>query len=317
MAARAKRAEKNEGANPAEGSWPPAGSPLGNDAILALAARLKRLNAPFALATVVRTEGATSAKAGAKAIVGADGAIEGWIGGGCTQPAVLSAAKAALADGRARLIGLRPEEEGEAGGEGPTMGCRSGGSVEVFVEPMLPRPALYLLGASPAGQVLAGLARLVGFSVTAAVQKSDLGAYAEAERVIEGFDLGEAAPGVIVVATQGKGDRQALEAALRADVGAIAFISSRRKAEALKQDLVARGHDRARVAAIRAPAGLDLGAASPEEVAVAILAEIVRDRRRGLDAASPESAAGEAAGVTTQVLPPVAGHCRGARSEEP
>ena len=286
----------------------------GTDAILDLAAGLRRGNEPFALATVVRTEGATSAKAGAKAIVRADGAIEGWIGGGCTQPAVLRAARGALKDGKARLIRITAELDDDGGAETVTMGCSSGGRLDVFVEPMLPRPALYVLGASRAGQALAGLARRVGFAVTAAVLKSDLETFAEADRVVEGFDLGETA-GFVVVATQGKGDRQALEAALASGAEYIAFIASRRKAATLRDELASRGHDPARLAAIRAPAGLDIGAATPEEVAVAILAELVRERRRGLAATASDDGAGDEPGVTTEVVAPMAAGCCGGGDE--
>ncbi len=286
----------------------------GGDAILDLAAGLRRGNEPFALATVVRTEGATSAKAGAKAIVRADGAIEGWIGGGCTQPAVLRAARGALKDGKARLIRITAELDDDGGAETVTMGCSSGGRLDVFVEPMLPRPALYVLGASRAGQALAGLARRVGFAVTAAVLKSDLETFAEADRVVEGFDLGETA-GFVVVATQGRGDRQALEAALASGAEYIAFIASRRKAATLSEELASRGHDPARLAAIRAPAGLDIGAATPEEVAVAILAELVRERRRGLAATASDDGAGDEPGVTTEVVAAMAAGCCGGGDE--
>ena len=289
-------------------------------AVLDLAARLKRDNEPFALATVVRSEGATSAKAGAKAIVRADGEIEGWVGGGCSQPAVRGAARKALRDGKSRLIRIRPTDDDD-GGEGVetlTMACHSGGSLEIFVEPVLPRPALFVLGASAAGQALAALAGRVGFAVTAAAPKGDVAAFGEVERVVEGFDLGGVATSAsdfVVVATQGKGDRQALEAALATGAGYIAFISSRRKASALKEELKARGHDFARLDAIHAPAGLDIGAVTPAEVALAILADVVRERRRGLAATAARDGAGQAAGVTTEVVAPLAAGCCGTEPE--
>ncbi len=279
-------------------------------AVLDLAARLKHDNEPFALATVVRSEGATSAKAGAKAIVRVDGEIEGWVGGGCSQPAVRGAAKKALRDGKSRLIRIRPtgDDDGGEGVETLTMACQSGGSLEIFVEPMLPRPALFVLGASAAGQALAALAGRVGFAVTAAAPKGDVAAFAGVERVIEGFDLGDAASAAfVVVATQGKGDRRALEAALATGARYIAFISSRRKASALKEELKAAGHDFARLDAIHAPAGLDIGAVTPAEVALAILADVVRERRRGLAATAARD--GEASGVTTVVVAPRAAGC--------
>ena len=298
------------------------GSSTESGALLARAAELRRNGEPFAMATVVRSEGATSAKAGAKAVVTADGAVEGWIGGGCAQPAVRGAARQALSDGKARFIRIRPSENenlGE-GGDAPGMSCPSGGSLDVFVEPILPRPALFVLGASRAGQALAGLARRVGFAVTAAALKGDARAYGEVDRVIEGFGLGELVgekTGYIVVATQGKGDRQALEAALETGAGYIAFISSRRKAAVLKEELAARGHDRGRIEAIRAPAGLDIGAVTPEEVALAILADIVRERRLKLETAAAGNAGEQEPGVSTEVVAPVAAACCGVEPESP
>jgi xanthine dehydrogenase accessory factor len=253
------------------------------DRIEQLAAHHKDANRPFAMATVVRTEDMTSAKAGAKALIDGKGDIEGWVGGGCTQPAVRKAALQAIDDGRARLIRIRPGEveSNAAGIEEYQAHCHSGGTLDIFIEPVLPRPSLMVLGASPVGQILARLSHEVGYTVAAACRAEDAPLYACADRIIEGFELGDAiGPGsVIVVATQGRGDKNALQAALATDAGYVAFVASRRKAAKIKQELLESGCDAARVNAIRAPAGLDITAVTPEEVAVSILGEMIQFRR--------------------------------------
>ena len=256
------------------------------DRIEQLARRLKDANRPFVIATVVRTDDVTSAKAGAKALIDGQGDIEGWVGGGCAQPTVRKTALQAIDDGRARLIRVRPAEvkNSDASVEEYEAHCHSGGTLDIFIEPVLPRPWLLVLGASPVGQVLARLAREVGYSVAAACRAEDASLYPGVDRLVEGFELGDAAePGsVVVVATQGRGDRSALEAALATDAGYIAFIASRRKAAKIKQELVESGCNASRVNSIRAPAGLDITAVTPEEVAVSILGEMIQFRRASL-----------------------------------
>ncbi len=181
-------------------------------------ARMKGDGRPFALATVVRTEDATAAKAGAKAVVRSDGSVIGWVGGGCTLGAVRKAAAEALADGRARLIRVWPKERldeapGPPGVELHKSSCPSGGTVEVFVEPILPRPSLIVMGASPTARALGDLGRRSGFAVTLAALAEDQAGLAEADFRIDGFDLTRvprAESSFVVVATQGKCDREAL-----------------------------------------------------------------------------------------------------------
>lgn len=284
-------------------------------------ARLKGAGQAFALATVVRTEDLTSAKPGAKALIRGDGSLQGWVGGGCTLGAVKRAAAAALGDGRARLIRVRPKalleaERAEAGVELHGSACPSGGTVELFVEPILPRPMLFVIGASPVGRALAALAKGSGFALTFLAPAEDQDLVAEADRRVEGFDLAGGAglgDGAVVVATQGKGDREALAAALASGAPYVAFVGSRRKAETLKAAMRERGLPEDRVEALHAPAGLDIGAATPQEIALAILAEIVQARRRPPEA-PPEAAVElteDAEGsVETRVVSPLLGSCR-------
>lgn len=267
---------------------------------------LKEANRPFVIATVVRTEDLTSAKAGAKALVDDQGRIDGWVGGGCVQPAVRKAALQAMVDGRARLIRIRPGkvERGVSGVEEYEAHCHSGGTIDIFIEPVLPRPLLVVIGASPVGQVLARLARDVGYRVTVACMAEDASLYENVDRLIEGFELGNAAePGsVVVVATQGRSDKAALEAALSTGAAFVAFIASRRKAVRIKQELVESGLESSSVNAIRAPAGIDIAAVTPEEVAVSILGEMIQFRRAPLPKAQTVELEDEGKKVLIEVV---------------
>jgi xanthine dehydrogenase accessory factor len=266
------------------------------DDILDTISTRKSAGVPFALATVVRTVAATAAKAGAKAVILPDGTIsEGWIGGGCARAAVLKAARDALEDGKSRLVSVQPPDELE--GQGLTPGkeqggvrfaknmCPSQGTMDIFVEPVLPRPQVVICGSSPVAVAIAELAGRSGFAVTVCAPAAEQTAFADADRRIEGFALpvDEAATRYVVVSTQGRGDEAALAAALAVDVDYIAFVGSRKKAEALKSALGKRGVAAERLARLKAPAGLDLGAITPDEIAISILAEIVAVRR-GKDA---------------------------------
>jgi xanthine dehydrogenase accessory factor len=254
---------------------------------------MKASGESFALATVVRTVAATAAKAGAKAVILPDGTLsEGWIGGGCARAAVLKAAREALADGKSRLISVQPpdvlQEQGIAPGDeraGVRFAnnlCPSHGTMDVFVEPVLPRPRIVICGASPVAVAIADLGRRVGFAVTVCAPAMDQAAFGEADRRIEGFALpvDDAAHRFVVVSTQGRGDEAALQAALAVETEYVAFVGSRKKAEALKAALAERGVTAERLAKLKAPAGLDLGAITPDEIALSILAEIVAVRRR-------------------------------------
>lgn len=262
--------------------------------ILDLATDLKARGEPFALATVVRTVSLTAAKAGAKAVISADGTISsGWIGGGCARAAVLKAAREAIADGRPRLVsvqpmdvlkdqGLRPGEAKDGVQFAKNM-CPSQGTMDVFVEPVLPQPEVVICGASPVAVAIADLARRIGFSLRVAAAADEQERFEAADGRIEDFDLSQLplAERFIVVATQGRGDEAALEAALRTSAAYVAFVGSHRKAAALRAALAEKGVDAERLRSLRAPAGLDLGAVTPEEIALSILAEIVEVRRRG------------------------------------
>ncbi|MBV9561856.1 MAG: XdhC family protein [Bradyrhizobium sp.] len=262
--------------------------------VLDLAAQLKAAEESFVLATVVRTVSVTAAKAGAKAIIRPDGSIvAGWIGGGCARGAVLKAAREALADGCPRMVSVQPEnllaELGVRAGETregvkfASNMCPSKGTMDIFVEPVLPHPSLVILGASPVALSLATQARTLGYHVTLAAPAADLRNAPEVDMLIDSFQLGALteAKRFVVVSTQGKGDEAALRAAVGTEAIYHAFVGSRRKMASLRDKLIADGADPATLDRIKAPAGLDLGAITPEEIAMSILAEITLARRRG------------------------------------
>jgi len=260
--------------------------------ILDIITTRKAAGEPFALATVVRTVAATAAKAGAKAVILPDGTIsEGWIGGGCARAAVLKAARDAIADGRSRLVSVQPPDalDGQGVKAGDEQGgvrfannmCPSQGTMDIFVEPVLPRPDVVICGSSPVAVAVADLAKRTGFTVTVCAPAAEQAAFAEADRRIEGYALpvDEAAARYVVVSTQGRGDEAALLAALAIDADYVAFVGSRKKADALRRALAKRGVAAGKLARLKAPAGLDLGAITPDEIAISILAEIVTVRR--------------------------------------
>jgi xanthine dehydrogenase accessory factor len=247
----------------------------------------------FALATVVRTVSVTAAKAGAKALIGPDGSIEeGWIGGGCARAAVVKAARQCMADGQSRLVSIAPKdalaELGAAAGEErggvfyAKNSCPSQGTMDVFVEPVLPSPRLLILGASPVAVALATLAPSMGFAVTVAAAPEEHQRFGAGVSRLLGLsppkETGDNA--YVVVSTQGAGDRAALKSAAAMEARYRAFVGSRRKAETLKTELAKEGVSEGALAAIKAPAGLDISAISADEIALSILAEMVAVRRR-------------------------------------
>jgi len=262
--------------------------------VIDLVSRLRAAEEPFALATVVRTVSVTAAKAGAKAVIRADGRIEaGWIGGGCARGATLKAAREALRDGKSRLVSIRPEsllhelgvEPGEdrEGVEFETNMCPSQGTMDIFIEPILPRPLFVVLGASPVAVALVEQAKSLGYQVALATPLDHLSNIPEVDFFFNGFGVDTTHKGerFIVVSTQGRGDEAALKAALAVESCYLGFVGSRRKMAALRSKLVADGISATNLETVRAPAGLDLGAITPEEIALSIIAEVTQIRRKG------------------------------------
>lgn len=261
--------------------------------VLELVSNLKQRGEAFVLATVVRTVAVTAAKAGAKAVITPDGTITGgWIGGGCARGAVLKAAQDVLGDGQPRLISVQPPAELEL--HGVTAGetrdgirfaknmCPSQGTMDIFVEAVMPRPNLVICGSSPVAAALSRLGAVMGFATTACAPQAEQSALDSVDNRIEGYALpvSDTAPRFVVVATQGKGDEAALRAVLDIDADYKAFVGSRRKMASIREKLVGAGASAEAFDAIKAPAGVDIGAISPEEIALSIFAEITARRRR-------------------------------------
>jgi len=269
--------------------------------LLALTQRLAASREPFALATVVRCDRPTSAKPGAKAVVKRDGTITGWVGGSCAEPVVVKEALRALADGHPRLIVLVGE-----GGAGPgrregvveyPMTCHSGGTLEIFVEPMLPKPRLVLVGRGPVVETLAKLGDAMEFAVDRIVSQDSAAPLSELTATRQTF---------IVVVTHGSFDEDAVERALRSGARYVSLVASRKRAQAVLDVLRDRGVPTELLGRLKAPAGLDIGAVTPEEIAASILAEIVQVSRTAA-AAEATDAAGPTAPAEAVARDPVCG----------
>jgi xanthine dehydrogenase accessory factor len=208
--------------------------------VLVEAGRLADDGIPFALATVVGVERPSSARVGDRALVTAEGELHGWVGGACTEPEIVALALEALAGGDVRRERIESR-------------CASEGAVEVLIDPQLPAPLLAVVGDSPAARTLRELAAVLGWRTASSVEGAD----------------------TVVIASMGRGDEEALESALASGAGYVGLVASAKRAGAVTAELRARGVDEEALAGLRSPAGLDLGPSSQEEIAVAIMAELV------------------------------------------
>ena len=240
--------------------------------VLALAAELSGRGEPFVLATVVWRRAPSSGKEGATALITPDRRVRGWLGGACAEPTVVREALRALEEGSPRLLFLgSPEElEGRArdGVVTVPIACQSEGALEVYVEPVLPQPQLVAIGRSPAAAALAALATGLGWRSVLIEDSGELDA-----------DVDERS--YVVVATQGHFDEDALEHALTTPAAYVGLVASRKRAQAVLGYLRDRGVSDDALARVHAPAGLDLGHVATDEIAVAIMAEIVQLRAAG------------------------------------
>ncbi len=272
--------------------------------LLELAVELRRRREAFALATVVRCERPTSAKPGAKAIVREDGGVVGWIGGACAEPTVVREALAAMRDGQSRLVSLVGESGhggrvdgavavrgGVEGSRGRVEGiveypmtCHSGGTLEIYVEPYLPRPLLLLVGHGPVIDALARLGETVDLDVVQLPAEA-------ADRIAATATTARAS---IVVASHSDDDVEVVARALATPARYVSLVASRKRAASVVERLRRRAVPVGRLDELRAPAGLDIGAVTPPEIAVSILAEIVQSRRSDKPELTTPPAAAEA-----------------------
>jgi xanthine dehydrogenase accessory factor len=245
---------------------------------------LRSAELPFAIAIVVRYQPPVSGKPGDKAIIQADGSIWGWIGGGCVQPLVVREALKAIEEEKPRLLRIGPSRDAksEEGIVNYPMTCHGGGALDIYVEPVLSKPHLLIIGRSLVAQTLCRLGKTVGYKVTIAGAADNRDRFSGADLILEELDLQQVriTPRTyIVISTQGEHDETALEQAVRSEARYIAFVASHTKAKKVFEFLAENGIPPDRLARVRAPAGLHLGSLSPEEIAVSILAEIVQIRK--------------------------------------
>lgn len=230
--------------------------------LLERAERLRSERIPFVLATVVRAIAPTSAKPGDMAVILSDGTMEGFVGGSCAQSAARTESLKLLDSRRSTLLRIAPEGSMSPDAEGiicVSNTCSSGGLIEMFLEPALPQPLLHVAGQGPIAEALRNAAPLLGFALNGPIDTAEVPADAEA----------------IVLATHGIGEDSVLEAALASDIRYIGLVASRRRAASVFDTLELSDAQRLR---IHSPAGLDIGAKTPQEVALSILAEIVSER---------------------------------------
>lgn len=266
----------------------------------------------FVTATVVRAIPPTSGKPGDKAIIHADGRISGWIGGGCAQPVVIKEAMKAQADGRPRLVRISPSDSNpEEGIVDYTMTCHSGGALDIYLEPIKPKPQIVILGRSPVAQFLAQLGSTIGYGVSMISSEAAKDGIAGVESVVTADFKAPAgrtkSETFVVVSTQGEGDEEALEQAINSDAVYVAFVASKTKAAKVLEFLKERGMSHDKISRVRAPAGLNIGASSPEEIAVSILAEIVQIRATVAKAASRPSTGATLNVIRDEAKDPICG----------
>lgn len=261
------------------------------DTFLDKAAILNREAKPYATAIIVRRKVPSSGKPGDKAIITPDGKIHGWIGGGCTKGIVLKEAMASLKDKKPRLVNITPEPpEGQSEDIiNYTMTCQSRGEVEVYIEPVLPKPQILIFGKSHIARAIATVAKAIGYRVHVVMSTIEGDVFPEVDSLIELADF-KGGDGFrnsyIVVCTQGESDAQALAKAVSIDTPYISFVASRRKAAAIFAEARQLGVKMDQLKKVKSPAGIDIGAKLHEEVAVSILAEIIREFRANIEAAA-------------------------------
>jgi xanthine dehydrogenase accessory factor len=281
---------------------------MGHRELLELAADLARRGEPFALATVVGRKAPISAQVGDMAVVTRDGDLRGWVGGSCTRETVLTEARRAMEDGRPRFLALDPDP---ASRERPgvsvyVMTCHSGGNVEIHIQPVLPPPVVIVYGVSPAARATARLAQAMGYLVHAVDPMADASAFPGAASITtepRALRIPKtAAPLFAIVATQGQWDEDAVLAALAHQPDYLGVVASPKRFAEMRRLLADRAPETA-LASVKSPAGLDLGARLPEEIALSILAEIVKLRRE----AAREQPLVAAEAAPTEARDPVCG----------
>jgi len=235
----------------------------------------------YAIAIIVRRKKPSSGKPGDKAIITEAGHIHGWIGGGCTRGIVLKEALLAIKERKPRFVSISPSkiESTDENTKVYAMTCQSGGEVELYIEPVLPKPQLVIFGTSHIAKSLAKVAKSIDYQVDVVMSIADKNAFPEVDSIIgiKDFDSSQiSSSAYLVVCTQGEGDAEALHVALSIGSSYLSFVASRKKANAIYTEIRGMGATFDQLKTIKTPAGLDIGAKMPGEVAISILAEIIK-----------------------------------------
>lgn len=246
---------------------------------------LRRQDRTAAVAVVVNRKSPTSGKPGDKALITEEGEVHGWIGGGCTKGIVIKEAIASLKDQKPRLVKIAPGADVQSEQQGVktySMMCQSEGSVDVYIEPMIPPSKIFILGRSHIAKALCEIGAAAGYDMTVISDLSEHEMFPKARKfqALSEFDNSQVkASDFVVVCTQGEDDEKSLSAAVKSAANYVAFVSSHRKANSIYRTLKSQGIPIEDLAQIKTPAGLDLNAKSPQDVAISILAQIVQEKQ--------------------------------------
>lgn len=236
-----------------------------------------------AIAQVVRREAPSSGKPGDKAIISADGTVNGWIGGGCTKGIIIKESLAAIKDKKPRLVRILPTDQlpDMPGVKNYRMTCASGGTVEVYIEPIMPVTQLKIFGRSHIAKSLCELGKASGFNVEIISDLAEKEMFPTADSILElkRYQPVESPNSFAVVCTQGENDANSLLAAIKTQPKYLGFVASRKKANSIMMGLKREGVSHDDLVKIKTPAGIDINAKTPEEVAVSILAQIIQVKR--------------------------------------
>lgn len=248
---------------------------------------LRARDEPFVLATVVAYKSPQSAKPGSRAIIKSDGTISGWVGGGCVQPIVLREAQQALKTGQPKLISISPDAahaDDWEGVESYRMTCEGGGSLEIYLEPVVPKPELLVVGDSPVAQAVAQLGEMLEFKLLADPSQVKSSTY-------------------VVVATMGNGDEEGLVSVLGSKPKYFGLVASEKKSKALFEYARAHGYTDEQIGAVKCPAGLEIRAQTMSEIALSVIAEITQVRR----SESEQPTAPAAPAASAEAIDPICG----------
>ncbi|MEM9324118.1 MAG: XdhC family protein [Bacteroidota bacterium] len=251
------------------------------------------LDEPKAIAMVVRRDAPSSGKPGDKAIISKSGEVKGWIGGGCTKGIIIKEALASMEEGTPRFVRIEPKSDMPevSGVKNYKMTCASGGSVDVYIEPLLPMTKILIFGRSHIAKALCAIGEVAGFDLTVISDLADDDMFGNAKvQTLKEFQPGkEHSNSFVVVCTQGEDDASSVRAAIESQPRYLSFVASYKKANSVFMELKRSGVQHDELVKVKTPAGLDIKAKTAEEVAISILAQIIEEKRSGASGSGAET----------------------------